>query len=348
MKKTLAWLFALMIMVLPMGSMAQAEEEKVLNLFTWDTYIDYETVIKPFTEATGIKVNYATFMSNEEMLTKLQASGGAEYDVILASDYVLNIARKAELLQPLDKAQLPNYENLKPQYLGQYFDPDSAYVIPYAAGTPLIIYDPARVEVEITGYDDLWNPALADSLVLIDDARNIIGMTMKTLGGSLNSTDEAMLAQAKDKLMTLKPNIRVLDYDTPHQAMISGEATVGYMFTPQVVWTLNERPDLKVVYPKEGMGFGIDGLVIPVKAPHPTNAHTFLNFLLTPEIGAAIAEVQLYVNPNQAADALLPESYLNNQALNIPADVLGDYEFMQDVGEQETLFQDIWTAFKQQ
>jgi spermidine/putrescine transport system substrate-binding protein len=352
-KKLLALaLTAALLLVLAVPALAQeqaSEEEKVLNVFTWESYIDYDTILAPFTEETGIQINYATFGSNEEMLAKLQATGGADYDLVLASDYVLDALRQEGLIQPLDKAKIPNFANLKASSLNLYFDPESAYVVPYIIGTPVIVYDPAKVDFEITGYEDLWNPALKDSVVVIDDARNIIGITLKTLGQSFNVTDPAILAQAAEKLTSLRPNIRVFDYDTPHLQVTSGEVSVGYMFTPFAALARSERPDLKEVYPKEGIGIGIDGLVIPAKAAHPGNANLFLDFLLRPEIGVQIATVQLYNNVNAASEPLLPEIFREEPALNVPEDLLKDAEFIHFLGtEDEAKFQEIWTAFKQQ
>ncbi len=344
---TLALAIALVVSLALPAAALTTEEEKVLNIFTWDTYLDQDTILTPFTEATGIKINYSLFASNEEMLTKLQASGGADYDIVLASDYVLDAARLENLIQPLNKELIPNFANIKPGALGKEFDPNSEYVVPYISGTPVIVYDPALVDFEITGYEDLWNPALKDSVVVMDDARNIVGITLKTLGKSLNETDPAVLDQAGEKLAGLRDNIRAFDYDTPHNLLISGEVSVGYMFTSQAVWALKERPDLKVVFPKEGLGVGIDGLVIPAKAPHPNNAHKFLDFLLQPEIGLAIAEVQGYSNVNAATEPLLPESYTSNPALNVPDDMLSTAEFIR-YGMDDSKYQEIWMAFKQQ
>lgn len=347
MKKRLSALVLALLLALSACGVASAAEEKVLNVFTWASYFDYDTILAPFTAQTGIRVNYDYFDSNEEMLIKLQAVNAGTYDVVLASDYILDIARKEDLLQKLDKQKLPNWQNLSPVYLGQFYDPDSEYAMPYAAGTPLIVYDPAYVDFPITGYASLWDERLADSIVVMDDARNIIGITLKIMGQSFNVTDEAILGEAGEKLMALKKNIRALDYNTPHMLMISGEAIVGYLFTPQVLLALAERHDLEVVYPEEGMGFGIDCCVVPKNAPHPENAHVFLNFLMEPEIGAQIAQVQLYQNCNKAAEEFLSDEYKANPALYIPSEVLGDAEFIQDVGDAQLLYNDIWTRFKQ-
>ncbi len=342
MKRLLSLLLALLM--LPALPLALAEEEKVLNLFTWATYIDDATVAK-FTEETGIKVNYTNFASNEEMLLKMSAAGN-EFDVILASDYAINTLRKDGKLQKLNKEWLPNYGNLDPAFLSQYYDENNEYTVPYTAGTPLIVYNPDLVDIEITGYGDLWNPALKDSIVLIDDARNIIGITLKTLGYSFNTTDEAQLEEARQKLMSLRPNVRSFNYDTPHNDLLSGEVSVGYMFTPFVLLAMDENPNLKVVYPKEGMGFGIDSLVIPANAPHPENAHKLLNFLLDSQVAGNTAGMQYYLSPVQTAYEFIPEYLRDNPAIKIPPEILGETEFIKDLGPLESKYQEIWAEFK--
>ncbi|MCL1795980.1 MAG: spermidine/putrescine ABC transporter substrate-binding protein [Clostridia bacterium] len=340
-------LLLLLILLLASPVALHAEEEKVLNILTWAEYIDYEDIIAPFEQETGVKIDYSFFDSNEEMLIKLDAVDAGTYDIVLASDYAIDIARKQGMLKELDKGKIPNYANINPVYLSQFYDPDNQFTVPYVAGTPLILYDPAMIDVEIDGYESLWDESLRDSIVIIDDARNIIGIVLKTLGESFNVTDPALLERAEEKLMALKPNVRVLSYDAQHLAMISGEAAVGYMFTPAVVWVQEERSGLEVVYPKEGMGFGIDNLFIPANAPHPDNAHQFLDFILRPEIGKSIAENQAYICVNQASDPLLSDEFKSNPALYIPDEILGTPEFIQDVGEAQSLYIDIWTRFKQ-
>ena len=156
-------IFALLLALVMMSACAVAEtvnqkDEAVLNIFTWEGYIDYSTVIQPFEAETGIKVNYATFASNEEMYEKLSAVNGGDYDIILASDYIVNTTREAGLMQKFDPSIVTNYENLNPDFTAQFFDPTNEYVVPYVSGIPLIVYDPSVVEKEIKGFNDLWDP----------------------------------------------------------------------------------------------------------------------------------------------------------------------------------------------
>lgn len=345
MKKLLSVLLALsMLAALPL--LSSAEEEKVLNIFSWDGYVDYASVIQPFEQQTGIKVNYAPFSTNDEMFKKLQENGASEYDLVIASDYILNTARLEGLMLPLDKEQLPNFANLDERFISQYFDPDNEYVVPYMSGIPLIVYNPDMVQIEIDGFEDLWDPSLVDSIGLIDDARVSIGMVLLSMGQSMNTTDDAVLAQAKEKLFALRENIHVLEYENLHNSLISGDISVAYTFTPYVALALDANPNLKVVWPKEGLGFGIDGAFIPANAPHPDNAHAFLNYLLDGQVAATTAEWQYYCTPNAAAQEFLSDAYKNNPVFNGIYDRFGDAEYVMNLGADESKFQDIWTEFK--
>lgn len=345
MKKLLSVLLALsMLAALPL--LSSAEEEKVLNIFSWDGYVDYASVIRPFEQQTGIKVNYAPFSTNDEMFKKLQENGASEYDLVIASDYILNTARLEGLMLPLDKEKLPNFANLDERFISQYFDPDNEYVVPYMSGIPLIVYNPDMVQIEIDGFEDLWDPSLADSIGLIDDARVSIGMVLLSMGQSMNTTDDAVLAQAKEKLFALRENIHVLEYENLHNSLISGDISVAYTFTPYVALALDANPNLKVVWPKEGLGFGIDGAFIPANAPHPDNAHAFLNYLLDGQVAATTAEWQYYCTPNAAAQEFLSDAYKNNTVFNGIYDRIGDAEYVMNLGADESKFQDIWTEFK--
>ena len=349
MKKLLCLTFCLLALL---GGAALAEtvnavDEPVLNIFTWEGYIDYDTVLKPFEEETGVKVNYATFSSNEEMYEKLAAANGGDYDIVLASDYMLGTTREAGLMQKLDLSIVNNMGNIIPEFTHQFFDPDDEYVAPYVAGIPLIVYNPDLVEIEITGFNDLWDESLADNLGLINDARVTIGMVLLSMGESMNTTDDAILAAAQEKLADLVPNVHILEYENLHNSLLSEEIAVCYTFTPFVALALDANPDLEVVWPKEGLGFGIDGCFIPVNAPHAYNANLFLEFLLRPEIAAISAEWQYYCSPNAAAQECFDDWYRESPVFSGIIEHAADAEILINLDPaDEQKFQDIWTDFR--
>ncbi|MBQ3575658.1 MAG: spermidine/putrescine ABC transporter substrate-binding protein [Clostridia bacterium] len=345
MKKIFALMLAAALLAAVLtGSFAFAEEEKVLNIFTWEGYFD-ETTLAQFEGETGIKVNYSVFASNEEMLLKMQA-GVSDYDIILASDYAISAMRKDGKLLELDKSRLTNWENLNPNYLNQYFDPENVYSVPYTVGVPVIVYDPAQVEGEITAFADLWDEQFKYSLWLLDDARVMLGETLKMLGYSYNTTDANEINEAYEKLLALKDNAYVLDYDLTYNYLTSGEVKAAYLFTPYACLSLLDNPDLKCVFPEEGIGFGIDSIVIPKAAQHPENAHAFINFYLEAETAKFVAEWQAYINPNAAADELIDPGFAAMECFAVPLDLLSTSEYVEDLGADESLFQEAWTNFK--
>ena len=342
MKKILALLLCMLL--LPVSGLA---EEKVVNILSWEGYVDADTLYN-FEQETGIKVIWSPMDSIDSMLLKVSEGGGSEYDLILSSDYSLDILRQQGLLEKLDISKFSNYENLDESFLNQKYDPQNEYVIPYVAGATLIVYDPSRVSFEITGYEDLWNEELVDSVAVLENARVICGMVLKTMGKSMNETDPEVLAQMKEKMMPLYKNIRSFGDQESYVGITTGEAVVSYTFASFAHLILQDHPEFKVVYPKEGLGFGIDGFVIPAGAKNIDNAHVFLDYLMRPEIAAHNAEYQGYMCVNKAAVPYLSEAFHNSPAMNIPAENLATAEFVENVGALETTFQEIYTAFKNQ
>lgn len=343
MKKGLA-LLACLLLLLPCLALG---EQNVVNIFSWEGYVDEDTLYA-FEQETGIRVIWSPMDSIDNMLLKVTQGGGSDYDLILSSDYSLNILREQGLLQKLDKTRLSNYANLDPNFLGQEYDPEDEYVIPYVAGCPLIIYDPVRVPFEITGYEDLWNEALVDQVAVLENARVLCGMVQKTLGRSMNETSPEALAEMKEKLMPLYKNIRTFGDMESYTAVTTGEASVGFLFTPFVYMVQLEHPDFQVVYPKEGLGYGIDGFVIPAGAKHADNAHVFLDYLMRPEVAAHNAEYQYYMCVNQAAAPYLSDTFRQSTVMNVPTELLKNAEFIEDIGASATDIQEIYTAFKNQ
>lgn len=324
-------------------------QEKVLNLFTWANYVP-DSVIKKFEKQTGIKVNYSNFSTNEEMLAKLQAAKGSQYDVVICSDYIIEVMKKQKdiLMQPINKKNIPNYKNVDSKFLGQDYDKTNKYSIPYTLGSQMIVYNPDKVKLNIKGYKDLWNPVLKNSIVLVDDPRIVIGMTLKKLGYSMNETDPKKLQQASVELKKLKPNVKLLNADTPHNSLIDGDVSVGYMYGSQASAAVKANPKFKIVYPEEGMNSEEDNFIIPVKAPHKANAEKFINFMLDGKISNEATEKIEYVNTNKAAKKYMSKEYLNNRAVYIPDKELKRTEKFRDVGSATKIYDRIWSEFKQQ
>lgn len=324
-----------------------SDTKQELVLFTWEGMFPQD-VLDGFTEETGIAINYANFDYDETMLTKLEAANGGDYDLVIADDYIIETVIAEGLAQKLDTAKLANHSNINPIYQGQFFDPDDAYTVPYGAGVQTIVYNPNTVKKEITGYADLWDESLKDNVGIIANFRVINGMALKVMGESYNTEDTAVIEEAGKKLLELAPNIRLIKDDNTQDDLISGEIGAAVMYTSQVTMAKLADPELKVVFPKEGIGFGIQGMFIPSKAPHADAAYKFIDYILRPEISAECYEHLGYYCTNKAADELISEEY--REFLTLPDSFTqDDMEMIGNISTEALDAHDrIWTEFKSQ
>lgn len=315
------------------------EDNKELVLYTWEGLFPQE-VLTDFEDETGIRIISSNFDSNETMFEKVQQSDGKDYDLVIGDDYIIEQIVNNGLAKELDKEKLKNYDNINPLYQSQFYDPENKYIIPHGAGIPLIVYDPEQVDFEIQGYEDLWNPALEDKIATIASYRAVEGMVLLTMGKSMNEQDPAVIKEAGEKLKELAPNIRMIQDTNTQNALLNGEASVGILYTSQVIAALAENPDLKVVYPKEGLGFGIMNFFIPKNAPDTEEAYAFLDYILEPEVAAKCFDFVGYYCTNKAADELV------NPDLVVP-DSVTKGEIIQNVSaEAEEVYNQNWTEFK--
>ncbi|MCH1625776.1 ABC transporter substrate-binding protein [Ferdinandcohnia quinoae] len=317
-------------------------DEKVLNVFNWSEYLP-QSVIDQFEEETGIKVNYDTYSSNEEMLAKLSA-GNAGYDITVASTYFIEIMIKQEMLAKINKENIPNIKNIGEDFLGTSADPNDEYSVPYMWGKAVIAVNEDLVEKEVTSYADLFDPEFKNNLVVLDDVRSIVGTMLAMLGYSQNSTDEKELEEAKQKLLELKPNIKAFDSDSPKTLLVSGEVKAGIVWGAEATLAAQENAAIKTVFPSEGLNLWQDNFVIPKDAPHKENAEKFIDFILRPEISKEISMDYPYGNPNVEAVKLLPEDI--RKSLEVPSEVLEKGEYNIDVGEATQIYDRIWSEVK--
>lgn len=326
--------------------------KKQVNVLTYEGYIPDE-IIADY-EARGYQVNYTAAQTNEQMLDLLQAAKGGTYDIVICDDYIIPSMIESQVAAQLDYGRLSHAENIDPHYQSQFYDEENLYSIPYLAGFPLIVYDPAQVDFEIKGYADLWDSRLKNKLVILDQYRVIPGITLLSMGQSMNTTDQAVLAQCREKLLQLKPNVKLIDGSTPHVALINGDAAAGFVFTSQAMEVVKQRPDFEVVYPEEGLGFGVSCLMIAANAPHMDAAYDFVNYLLDGEVSAKVSELINYINCNTAAEAYLSAEFKANPVVYPPDSAFPPAakrapEIIQTVdNETNQIYDEMWTAFKNQ
>jgi spermidine/putrescine-binding protein len=249
------------------------------------------------------------------------------------------------LLDELDLSVIPNLKNIERSYLNASFDPGNVYSVPYMGGVAMLVYNTDIVKEEITSYKQIFDPKYADSIVALDDFRAVIGITAKSLGYSLNTTDEKELAEVASRMESLKKNVKLLDSDSPKTAMLSGETSIGFAWNAEVAICMQESDKFKPVFPEEGCYLFIDSLCILKGAKNRDNALKFINFVLEPRISKMISEEYPYLNPNSEAIALLPQSFRDNVVSNVPPEVIKKGEYVQDLGLDVSKYDEIWTLF---
>ena len=318
-----------------------------INFFCWTEYMP-QGVLDKFEEETGIHVNMSTYSSNEDMLAKVKSEVEGTYDVIVPSDYMVEQMASQGMLEELDHKALSNLSNIGSAYLSPSYDPDNKYSVPYQGGVAAIAVNTSKVDLDITSYGDLFDPALQRSVVALDDYRAVIGMTARSMGYSMNETDPETLAEIEEKLMTLKENIKLYDSDSPKSALISGDCTVGFCWGAEIALTMEEDSNYKIVYPSEGAYLFMDNLAIPKGSKHYDEAMQFINFVLDPENSKMISEEFPYLNPNVEAIKLLGDDFAGNVAKNPPQEVIAMGEYVTNLDPDTiALYDEMWTKLKQ-
>ncbi len=325
------------------GRKAWSEEDKKLNVYNWDTYIG-ETTLQTFTDKTGIAVQYDLYANNEELFAKLKA-GNPGYDVIFPSDYMVESMISLNMLEAVDHSKIPNLVNVNPakQFSDPSFNPGLKFGVPYMWGTVGIGYRKSKVPEP-----DSWGLLLdsdkyAGRIALLADARMVMGLALKYLGYSMNSKSEDEVNKARDLLIKQKPNIKAFAPDNGQDLLLSGEVDLVMEWNGDIISVMSEDDDIAYIVPKEGTNVWMDNICIPVGAPHPENAHAFLNHILDKEVNAEIASTIHYATADKAAQALIPAEDLSNPAIYPPEEVIAASESLTDVGDFTPVYDKAWT-----
>lgn len=340
--KKMRFIVFLLILVTIMGLTGCGQnDKKVLNVYNWGDYID-ESVLQDFEDQYGIKVNYDTYATNEDMYVKIK-SGGSNYDVIFPSDYMIEKMIKENLLQKIDLNNIPNYELIDEQFKNLDYDPNNEYSVPYMWGTVGILYNKTMVSDPVESWDILWNEKYANQIFMLDSQRDSIGVALKKLGVSLNTRDRNELDQAKQALIEQKPLVLAYVGDEVKDKMIGGEAALAVVWSGDAIYCKRENPDLEYVIPKEGSNFWFDGMAIPASAKNKEDAETFINFLCDTDVAYKNTDYIGYSTPHTKVKEMLPDELLNDRSVYPLAEDIENSEIFKDLGDFITDYDEIWT-----
>ena len=317
------------------GSSQETETREVLNVLNWTSYIP-DGIISDFEKETGIKVNYGTYSSNEELLAKVSSAASGTYDVIFPSDYMVDLLIFRDMLEPLDHSRLTNEKNLNSAFLNQTYDEENRYSLPFLLATSVIVYDSEKLD-RITSYSDLLRPELENNLVLIDDQRIIIGAMLNAEGFDMNDTRDSSLEKSLEFFNKLRPNIKAFDSDSPKTFLITGEVDAGLIWNAEATLATELRDGLKIVYPSEGFALSMDNYCIMKNSKNLDAAYELIDFLLRDDISARIVEEYPYISPNSRANTLSDEEL---------EEILSRGTYVKNVGSDIKKFDRLWSKYK--
>jgi spermidine/putrescine transport system substrate-binding protein len=325
------------------GGGGDGSGEKVLNYFNWADYVAEDT-IPNFEKEFGVKVNQSFFASPDELLAKVQTTGGSQYDVIFPGNTTAEIMIKEQLLKKLDMSKIPNFDNIGEEYKGLPFDPSNKYTIPYTWGTTGILYN-KEVVGEIDSWEAMWDPDYGGKIAMLDDMRETVGAALMLLGYSVNATEPRKLEEAKQKLLEQKPLVRAyLDNIRMREQVVQGNIVLGHNYSGDAYLVTLEDERLDYVIPKEGGTQWVDNIAIPARAPHPEIAHEFINYILRPEVGADISNQTLFASPNKAALPMVDEKLKNSTIIYPPPETFERLQVTEDVGKTTREYTSEFTA----
>lgn len=320
--KKAAFLLAAFLLLSFRGISAAAESAPIdpsvtLNVYNWGEYIANGTdgsmdVNAEFTRRTGIAVNYTTFDSNESLYSKL-AGGGADYDVIIPSDYMVSKLLNQGMLAPLDFENIPNYRYIDEEFRDPDYDPGGKYSVPYTWGVVGLFYNTDYIKEEITGWDALWNPEYAGKILMFDNPRDSFAIAQFRLGQSLNTTEESDWRAAAELLKEQRPLRQGYVMDQIFDKMESGEAWIAPYYAGDAAILVENSDNIAFVVPEEGTNFFVDAVCIPATSSHKREAEEYINFLCDPEIAGANMDYVGYSTPETAA-----KEYMDREVVQSP------------------------------
>lgn len=322
-----------------------------INVYNWGEYISNGTegsldVNAEFTRRTGIEVNYTTFDSNESLYSKL-AGGGASYDVIVPSDYMISKLINENMLAELDFSNIPNFEYIDKQFRNPDYDPENKFSVPYTWGTVGLFYNTDYVTEPVTSWSILWDEQYSGKILMFDNPRDAFAIAQERLGFSLNSTDESEWEQAAMLLKEQKPLVQAYVMDQIFDKMESGEAWLAPYYSGDAGTLVENNENIKFIVPEEGTNYFVDAMCIPATAEHKKEAELYINFMCDPEIAGANMDFVGYATPETAAKDYLDPDAVANPIYYPDQDVLDRTEvFVNLPSETSNLLDTLWAEVK--
>lgn len=315
-----------------------------LNVFNWSSYVGPDT-IPGFEREFGVRVRYSVYESNEEMLARVMG-GNSGWDVVFPTSYFVEPMNSYGLLMPLDHVRLPNLRHLDAVFQRPAWDPDLRWGVPYMWNATGICYSKAN-EYRPSGWAGLWDPKLAGRMTMLDDPVDVFGACLKKLGLSINTKSPDDLRAAQAEALRQKHIVRAYINAEVRDQLISGDVLAAQLWSTTAQQAMDESNRISFLYPEEGFAMYSDVAVVLRESSRKELAHSFLNYLLRPEVAAGVITGARTAAANGSARALLPPDLQNNAVLFPPSDVLARGEWaLAATPEIQRLRDRLWTEVK--
>ena len=343
---------ALALAVCACGDKKEADPDKPYSgteivVFNCYDYIN-EDILDKFTEETGIKVTYTNYTTNEEMYTKLAASPSS-YDVIFPSDYMIEQLIKQDMLAELDFSAMENTEGLLDWVKKPSYDPEGKYSVAYMWGTFGLLYNTEMIPEGIDSWGVLFDDTYKGQIYMMDSVRDTMGVALKYLGYSMNSTSEEELKAARDLLIDQKKRglVKAYQLDEIKDMMVANDAAIGMVYSGDALYSIEKNDKLAYAVPKEGSNVWVDGMCVPKESKHKEAAQVFINFLCRPDIAFENQQYIYYSSPVAAVIDMYTDEEREDKTLNPDQETVDSCEFFKDVSDYNDLYEEVWMEIKQ-
>ena len=352
MKKLLVLLALLSLVVSAVGAQdddfvpwtcPEGYEGQTLSIFNWSTYIAEDT-IPNFEEACGVTINYDIYESNEAMLSRIR-QGNPGYDLVVPSGNAIQLMIDEDLLIPLDTELIPNIVNLTPELMGQAYDPENEYSLPYQWGTIGVGYSTEAFPDGITSWQQVWE--YDGNVAWLDERRPMFGVALVILGYDPNTEDEDEISEAREYLLENGSNVVAVAGDDGQVLLERGEVDVAVEYNGDIVQIITncECDDYAFALPEEGANVWTDNMAIPIDAPNPELAMVFMDYILDAKVGADLTNYIAFASPNQASieSGFIDEAILNDTAIFPPEEELANlFTIIGTSADAEELYNNAW------
>ena len=328
---------------------AQKNSRKTVSVMIYSEYIN-PGLLKEFEKKTGYTIKLELYEAQEEMLVKLQTAGTKKYDVIIASDVVIQQMIQAGLIAPIDTSKIPNRVNVAPQFLGQSYDPTNTYSLPYLWGTTGILFRGEQIHPDSASYSMLFDAKnTKGNFSLLNESRSMLSMALQAIGYDANSVKQEEINKAVDYILQAKKDPHFAGFDgsvAGKNKVISGENWAAIVFNGEAQAAIDKDSTLQFVIPKEGSFMWVDAMLISSNASNVEGAYAFMNYILDAEVGAKLAKYINYATPNKASLEVIDEKFKSNRVINPNEQEIKRMELLQDLGESAKFYDEAWIIAK--